>query len=93
MEVDKEDLEEAEAVVAFAEKTGVFNKAPPTNKEPPQVLEPSIPQANWDKLVANVDEVKANQKETKKNLDLVLQFEKKVDLLQILNKKEQEKND
>ena len=39
-------------------------------------------------------EVKANQKKIKKKLDLVLQFEKNVDLiLQILTKKEQGKND
>ena len=49
MEVDKEDLEEAEAVTSFAEKTRVFDKAPaaestpPTEKAPPQASEPSIP--------------------------------------------------
>ena len=45
-EVDKEDLEETEALAAFAEKTGVFDKAPPADKAPPEVLEPFIPQAN-----------------------------------------------
>ena len=49
MEVDKEDLEEAEAAVSFIEKTGVFDKAltvestPPVEKAPSQALEPSIP--------------------------------------------------
>ena len=58
MEVDKEDLEEAKVATAFAEKTGVFDEAPPADKTPPQVSEPSIPQANW--LVADIVEVKAN---------------------------------
>ena len=94
MEVDKEDLEEAKDAVAFAEKIGVFDKTPPTDKTPPQVSKPSIQQDNWDKLVADMAKVKANQEEIKKKLDLVLQFKKKVDLfLQILTKKEQEKND
>ena len=89
MEVDKEDFEEVEITAAFVKKTEVFTKAPPTNKAPPQVLESSIPQASWDKLVVDVAKVKANQEEIKKKLDLVLQFEKKVDLLlQILTKKE-----
>ena len=44
--------------------------------------------------MADVAEVKANQLEINKKLDLVLQFEKKVDfLLQILNKKEEEKQE
>ena len=100
MEVDKKDLDEAKAEAFFVEKTGVFDKAPPADKippidkAPPQVSEPSIPRANWDKLVASTTEVRANQKEINKKLDLVLQFEKKIDLLlQILNKKEQGKND
>ena len=52
MKVNKEDLEEAEATTAFAEKIGVFDKSPsddttqPANKAPPQVSKPSIPQAN-----------------------------------------------
>ena len=99
MEVDKEDLEEAETAASFAEKIGVFDKAPaaestpPADKAPPQALEPSIPQASWDKLVADMAEVKAKKLEINKKFDLVLQFEKKVDLLlQILNKKE-EKNE
>ena len=101
--MDKEDLEEAEATVSFAEKIGVFDKAPtaesttPANKAPHQVLEPSISQANWDKIMADVAEVKANQVEINKKLYLELAFEKKVDLLlQILNKKEKQgknKND
>ena len=37
MEMDKEDLEEAKAAMAFAEKTRVFDQAPP------EILEPSIP--------------------------------------------------
>ena len=95
MEVDKEDLEEAEAVMSFIEKIGDSDKTLasestlPTDKASPQVSEPSIPQANWDKLVAGVAEVKANQVEINKKLDLVLAFKKKVDLfLQILNKNE-----
>ena len=69
MEEDREDLEEAKAAAAFIEKTGVFDKAPPADKTPPadkgppQVSKPSIPQANWDKLVADVAEVKVNQEE------------------------------
>ena len=46
MEVDKEDLEEAEAAAAFVEKIGVFDKAPPADKAPPEVSKPSIPQDN-----------------------------------------------
>ena len=46
-EVDKEDLEETESVVSFAEKTGVFDKAPATESTPQkkylQASEPSIP--------------------------------------------------
>ena len=57
-------------------------------------MEPLIPQANWDKLVADVVELKANQEGIKKKLNLVFQFKKKVDLiLEILTKKEQGKND
>ena len=94
MEVDKQ---EAEAATTFAEKIGVFDKAPskdttpPTNKPPSQVSEPSIPQANWDRLVADVAIVKANQQEINKKLDLTLAFGKKLDLLlHILNKKEEQ---
>ena len=74
MEVDKADLEEAEAATSFAKKTRVYDKAPVVestplaDKAPPQVSEPSIPQANWYKLVADVAEVKANQVEINKKL-------------------------
>ena len=67
MEVYKENLEEAEATTSFAKMTGVFDKAPdvestpPADKKPPRVLEPSIPQASWDKLVVDVVEVMVNQ--------------------------------
>ena len=94
-----EDLEKAEAPAAFAETTGVFDKAPsddttpPANKASPQIPEPSILQANQDKLVVDVVAVKANQEEINKKLDSVLQLEKKVDLLlQNLKKMEQGKN-
>ena len=100
MEVDKQDLDEAEAATSFTKKIEVFDKAPaaectpPTEKAPPQALEPSIPQASWDKLVVGVAEVKANQLEMKAKLDLALQFEKKEDLfLQILSKKEEKKKE
>ena len=66
IEVDKEDLKEVEAATAFAEKNGIFDKAPPADKTPPEVSQPSIPQGTWDKLVADVAEVKANQEEIKK---------------------------
>ena len=80
IEVDKDDLEEAEAATSFAEKTGVFDKAlaaestapAPAETTPPQALEPSISKAIFDKLVADVVEVKANQLEIKAKLDLVL---------------------
>ena len=87
MEVDKEDLEETEAIAAFPEKAGVFDKVPledttpPANKAHRQVSEPTIPQANWDKLVIDVAAVKENQEAINKKLVLVLQFAKKVDLL------------
>ena len=34
MEVDKEDLEEVEVTASFAEKTGVFDKAPAVESTP-----------------------------------------------------------
>ena len=62
MEVDKDDLEEAETVASFAEKAGVFDKAPAAESTPPvettpqQASEPFISQTIFDKLVADVAE-------------------------------------
>ena len=36
IEVEKDDLEEAEAIVSFVEKARVFTSAPPTETTPPQ---------------------------------------------------------
>ena len=54
MEVDKDDLEEAEAAASFAEKVGVFISAPPIEIAPPQASKPSISKATFDKLVVEV---------------------------------------
>ena len=87
MEVNKDDLEEAKVATSFAKKAGVFDKAPaaestpPIETTPPQASEPSISKDIFDKLVADMTKVKANQPEIKAKLDLVLQFENKVDIL------------
>ena len=108
MEVDKDDLEEVEAATSFVEKAGVFDKAldiespQSTERTPPQALEPSMPNATFDKLVSDVAELKANQMEMtdshmyikanqieiKAKLDLVLQLEQKLlDLFQVFSQK------
>ena len=52
MEVDKDNLEEAEAATNFVEKARVFDKAPdtesspPIERTPPQALEPSMPKCH-----------------------------------------------
>ena len=77
IEVDNDDLEEAEATTSFVEKAGVFDKAPAAESTPSveiapsQALEPSISKATFDKLVADMAEVKDNQLEIKAKLDLV----------------------
>ena len=79
MEVDMDDLEEAEVAASFAEKIRVFDKVlaaestppAPAEIEPLQASKPSISKATFDKLVADVAEVKANQLEIKVMLDLV----------------------
>ena len=90
MDVEKNDLEEAQNVAAFTEKERVFDKTPLANKVPKM----AIPQSKWEKLVANVAKVKANQVEINKKLDLVLELNKAVKMiLDILSKKESDKHD
>ena len=87
IQVDKEDLEKAKVTTSFVEKEGLFHTKPLVNEVP----EASILQSKWDQLVADGAEVKANQVENNKKLDLVLELDKKVNMiLQILTKNEQQ---
>ena len=90
MDVDNNDLEKTQTVTTFAEKKRVFDKAPSVDEVP----EMAIPQSKWEKLVVDVIEVKTNQVEINKKLDLVLELDKAIKMiLDILSKKELDKHD
>ena len=104
MEMDKDDLEEVEAAANFVENAGVFHKAPATKSAPPaeaippQTSDTSISKATFDKLVADVAEVKANVVEVKADVPEVkanqLEIKSKLDLLlQILSQNEDKKEE
>ena len=68
MEVDEDNLEEAEVAVNFIEQAGVFDKAPdvesPTYRQnKPKRANPSMPNTIFDKLVSDVAQLKAKQME------------------------------
>ena len=82
IKVDKDELEEFEVAASFVEKVGVFDKAPAAESAPhaettpPQTSEPSISKATFDKLVADIVEVKADVAEVKANqLEIKAKFE------------------
>ena len=73
MEVDKDDLEEAEAAANFVDKARAFDKERaaesvlPAETTPPQTSNASISTIIFDKLVENVAEMIADVAKVKAN--------------------------
>ena len=94
MNVDIVDVQEAQIAEAIAE-AWVFD-SPPHEAKVRELFsqEPYISQSKWDKLVVDIAEVKANQLEIFKMLDMVLDMDQKIKtILEILSKKEEQKQD
>ena len=75
--MDKEDLQEAKTTATITKKVGVFDTTPLASK----VLEPFVLQSKWDKLIADISEVKVNQKEINRKLDVVLELDKTISMV------------
>ena len=82
MNVDTMDVQEAQTVEAIVKEAGVFDSPPHEAKvSESSSQEPSISQSKWDKLVVDVAEVKVTQLEIFKKLDMVLNMDRKVNMI------------